>query len=78
MKTPATTRYRPPPRRLSIRQVMFALRLPSYRRAWELVLSGALGDVEQANGLTYTVAETAVQEYARSTRSPSAEPPSPK
>lgn len=63
MRTPSTTRYSPPPKRLTIPQVMRALRLRNHRRAYELVLSGALGDVERADGLHYTVAASAVEAY---------------
>lgn len=53
------------PKRLTIPQVMYALKLKSYRKAYELVNSGQLGEI-QMEGRIRTVGEAAVLEYARS------------
>jgi hypothetical protein len=52
-------------KRLSVCDVMRALNLKNYRRAYELVLSGQLGDVEMcADGQPrYTVSDAAVNAY---------------
>ncbi len=48
--------------RLTIPQVMYRLRLKSYRRAYELVNSGALGEI-QLDGRSRTVSAAAVEAY---------------
>ncbi len=50
-------------KRLTIRQVMERLNLDSYRRAYDLVNSGALGELQGGpNGRGVTVSEAAVLE----------------
>jgi hypothetical protein len=51
-----------PPGWLSVRDVQKALALASHHAAWELVVSGGLGEIQKDKG-EWTVAETAVRDY---------------